>query len=175
MHDGPAESRTRSAIADGRRFPVLLALLLATFFILLPGCGEDPERARARGWKAGFEDGHRDGEREGYERGFERAFGESFDQTADQVPEMGDIRKSPFRTVVFVLIFLLLGFGAQYSALYLLRRGNILRDVDRILLGPKNASLTLKSLNPDQSLNPLLKDEPDGGFGVTPEDSVRDR
>ena len=175
MDDGAAEFQVRKSTADGPRFRALLALLTVALVTLLPGCREDPDRARERGRKAGYEEGRRDGERQGYERGFARAFQESLDRRADEAADDGGSSKSPLRLLAFVLVFLLLGFGAQYCATYLLRRGNILRDVDSILLGSRNASLTLRSLNPDRALNPLLEDEPEVGFGMTPEDSDRDR
>jgi hypothetical protein len=172
---GAADSRTRIATADGRRFRILPGLLIVALLIIPPGCREDPDRARERGRKAGFEEGRRDGERQGYERGFARAFQESLDRRADEVADDGGLSKSPLRLLVFVLVFLVLGFGAQYSATYLLRRGNILRDVDSILLGSRNASLSLRSLDPDRALSPLLGDESEVGFGTTPEDDHCDR
>lgn len=157
MNDGAAAIQARQATADRRHLVLLFVLLLG----LAPGCTEDVAHARARGFKVGYEEGYRDGEAEGYERRFRESFGTSFDRWADDAPKQSEIPRDPVRLVVFVLVFLLLGFGAQYSALYLLRRAHILRDVDSILLGGKNASLTIKSLDPEQAMSTLLDEDPE--------------
>lgn len=92
------------------------------------------QEARDRGARDGYRDGHSDGDAEGYQATFEDAEDAAYAETLHGLYASDSYRRVWGYTAGVLGVSFLLGFGLQYVALYLLRRNELLFDIDRIVL-----------------------------------------
>lgn len=134
---------------------------MAMLFLAIMGC-KDPnaiENARRRGEIAGRTDGLRAGDSDGYNSTYQSAKDATYKANVSELYDSNRFTRKPTYTVIVLGSAFLLGFGLQYLVLYLLRRKELLLDIDWIVL-PKdktqvNLTQLLESQKPDDA--PSLK------------------
>jgi hypothetical protein len=135
----------RTGPGRAARLALLLGLLL---LCALSACTPRNaiQEARERGARDGYRDGHNDGDAEGYEATFEDAEDAAYAETLNGLYASGQYQRVRGYTAGVLCVSFLLGFGLQYVVLYLLRRNEMLFDIDRIILRREATAVDLAGL-----------------------------
>jgi len=113
-----------------------VAVILLFLVLVIIGCpsSESIESYRARGMAAGREDGQRAGEARCSQAAFDEAEEAAYSATLAELRLSGGAQRSLLYCLTAVVAGLLVGFAAQYTIFYLLRRPGFLSDIDWIVL-----------------------------------------
>lgn len=125
-------------------------LFIAVIFLssVAGGCTtqKDIEAARNRGARAGAQDGQSAGDAAGYNAAFKVAEDASYTGTLNQLYASGNFHRRRIYSFAALAGAFLLGFGVQYAVLYLLRRKELLYDIDHIILRKQVTEVDLTNL-----------------------------
>lgn len=149
----------RSTQAGAGALALLLGLLL---LCAMSACTprNAVQEARDRGASDGRRDGHSDGEAEGHAATFEDAEDAAYAETLNGLYASDNYRRVRGYTAGVLGVSFLLGFGLQYVALYLLRRNELLFDIDRIILRREATAVDLGGLG--EEIDPTTYAAPNG-------------
>jgi|SRR5215207_2310484 len=146
----PAPPFEKASVTRSRASRLSALLLLGLFLSsVLSGCSTEKsiEAARQKGANDGYNDGYREGEAEGRAAVYEDSKGESYVETLDQMYKEDQYTRVRSYTFTVLGVSFLLGFGLQYTALYLLRRNALLFDIDRIVMRGRVTSVDLNDIS----------------------------
>lgn len=125
-----------------------LLLVLLMFFLAVAGC-KDPnsmERTRQRADAAGKSDGKNAGDADGFKSTYETSKDDAYDAKVRELYDSNNFMRQRSYTLIVLGVAFLLGFSLQYAALYLLRRNELLFDIDRIVLPRHETQVNLTRL-----------------------------
>lgn len=125
-----------------------LVIALGLLFFVVASCN-DPnaiENKRRSGVYAGTVDGQKAGDAEGYESGYKSARAYAYDARLHDLYASHNFSRKKSYTAITVIGAFLLGFGFQYLALFILRRKELLFDIDRLVLPNHGTQVELKHL-----------------------------
>src|SRR5919206_4964814 len=138
--DRPAKRRADSAWN--------LLLVMSLFFLAVAGCKDENafEMKRQRAAAAGERDGRAAGASDGFNSAYEPAKDDAYDAKVEELYASGNFTRPRSYTSVVLGVAFFVGFGLQYALLYLLRRKELLFDIDRIVLPKHETQVNLTSL-----------------------------
>lgn len=144
--DSSAQPSLLAPRSSTARWNLLLAI--AMVFLAIAGC-KDPnaiEKARQRGEIAGRTDGLRSGDGDGYNSTYQSAKDAAYKANVNELYDSNRFARKPTYTVIVLSSAFLLGLGFQYLVLYLLRRKELLLDIDWIVLPKDKTQVNLTQL-----------------------------
>lgn len=127
-------------------------LAVALLFLAVSSCN-DPnaiENKRRSGAYAGTIDGRKAGDAEGYEAGYKSARTEAYNAKLRYSYASNTFSRKKSYTAITVVGTFLLGFGFQYLVLFVLRRKEILFDIDRLVLPNHDTQVDLRHITISQ-------------------------
>lgn len=147
---------TRPTFSTQRRTDAVwnLLLVLAMFLLAMAGC-KDPntmEKTRQRAEAAGKRDGKSAGDSDGFNSAYEPAKDHAYNAKIDELYTSNNFTRQWSYTLLVLVVAFLLGFSLQYTVLYLLRRKELLFDIDRIVLPKHETQVNLTRLLDTQGL-----------------------
>lgn len=151
---GPSLAAPRGGLCARRSRPTprtarrAVLLVLSLSLLAAAGC-RDPnavEKARQRCADAGRREGQIAGDADGFKSAHESSRDAAYDAKIEGLYASDNFARRRAYTLVVLGVAFLSGFGLQYAALYLLRKKELLVDIDRIVLSKQKTRVDLTRL-----------------------------
>ena len=125
-----------------------LFIAFSSLLLCLSSC-QDPhaiERARLRGANAGRIDGQAAGKTDGYNATYGPTRDDTYKKMVGELYDANTFGRKRSYTLTVIAVAFLTGFGLQYFIYLLLRKKELLFDIDRIVLPKSKTRINLREI-----------------------------